>query len=140
MGLRFVSPSYYIFLNYDVLIIMNKDMYSYIPERSNVCPICHGPPLKTCSICNTSFLCEDGECQKPIIQNKYMDKKMLYKFLKAMGSAKTTNPCPEHIKGGTENQSTDSYQSEMKSIGSYEDIDSEMNSTGSYQDIDSDMY
>ena len=107
-------------------------MYSYIPERSNACPICHGPVLKTCSICNTSFLCEDGECEKPIIQNKYTDKKMLYQFLRAMGSGKTTTPCPEHIRGGTENQSTDSYQesqesisSEMKSIKSLDSIGSD---------------
>jgi len=91
-------------------------MYSYIPERLNICPLCRGPTLKTCSTCNTIFICENGECQKPIIQNNYVDKRLLYKFLRIMGSAKTKIPCREHFQGGTETQSRESFQESVTNI------------------------
>lgn len=86
-------------------------MYIYIPDRSNICIRCRNPSLTTCSACNTSFLCErndGGRCQVPIIPNRYNDKKVLYIFLKMMGSGKVKSPCPWHINCGTEDISRDS--------------------------------
>ena len=77
-------------------------MYAFVPARSTICPRCSQPSLQTCSVCNTSFLCEEeGQCQKAIIHN-FTDKRILYRILRVMGSAKTKTPCPEHICGGTE--------------------------------------
>lgn len=91
-------------------------MYIYVPDRStNFCIRCRNPSLTTCSTCNTSFLCDGGRCQVPIIPNRYDDKKLLYLFLQIMGSGKIKNPCPWHINCGTEDISRDSIQDSLNS-------------------------
>lgn len=76
--------------------------YTYVPENAAICQRCSQPSLTTCAICNTSFLCEEGgRCQQPIIGTQYSNK-ILYNFLRIMGSLKTKPPCHEHISGGTE--------------------------------------
>ena len=86
-------------------------MYAFVPPRSTICQRCRQPVLQTCSVCNTSFLCDETVCQKAIIHN-FTDKKILYKILRAMGSQKTKAPCVEHLCGGdTETNTHESVSS-----------------------------
>ena len=87
--------------------------YTYIPSSTAICQVCSQPSLKTCGVCNTSFICQGDQCQKPIIVNNYSDNKILYNLLKIMGSLKTMKPCPEHTTGGTETSQS------FRSLGSF---------------------
>ena len=82
-------------------------MFAFVPPRSTICQRCRQPVLQTCSVCNTSFLCDETVCQKAIIHN-FTDKKILYKILRVMDSQKTKTPCVEHHRGDTE---TNTYES-----------------------------
>jgi len=91
-------------------------IYSFVSPQSTICQRCHQPVLTTCSVCNTSFLCDELICKKAIIHN-FTDKKILYRILRIMGSQKTKTPCMEHFHGrDTETNTHDSVLSTPRSF------------------------
>ena len=93
-------------------------MYAFVPPRSTICQRCFQPALQTCSVCNTSFLCDETVCQKIIHSNFTDTNKILYKILDAMGSQKTKTPCLEHTCGGTETSKSQSSAASLVSMAS----------------------
>ena len=103
-------------------------MYAFVPPRSTICQRCSQPALQTCSVCNTSFLCDETVCQKAIIHNFTDNNKILYKILRAMGSQKTKTPCLEHTCGGTETSQSQSSGASLVSASPASEIEEEYKS------------
>ena len=98
-------------------------MYAFVPPRSTICQRCRQPTLQTCSVCNTSFFCDETVCQKAIMHN-FTDKKILYRILRVMGSQKTKTPCAEHMCGGdTETNTQKSCSSSASLVSSTSEIE-----------------
>jgi len=63
-------------------------MFNYMPEKNMICTICHGPSRFSCSYCDSTFFCHDGQCRQPLIGDIciYHNNWILHRFLYVMGS------------------------------------------------------